>query len=78
MGVPDPGQGVEEVSLIGPSVDGRVRLRERRRDRNCDRRRAAWPAEPRQAPYMSDPGVVSRSPVSSHVLSPERIIGQPP
>ncbi len=29
-------------------------------------------------PYMSDPGVVSTWPVSSHVLRPERIIGQPP
>ena len=29
-------------------------------------------------PYISDPGVVSSSPVSSHVLRPERIIGQPP
>ena len=28
--------------------------------------------------YMSEPGVVSSSPVSSQVLSPERIIGQPP
>lgn len=28
--------------------------------------------------YMSDPGVVSSSPVSSHVFRPERIIGQPP
>ena len=28
--------------------------------------------------YMSDPGVVSLSPVSSRVLRPERIIGQPP
>jgi len=33
----------------------------------------------RQAqPYMSDPGVVSTSPVSSRVFRPERIIGQPP
>src|SRR5674476_1390778 len=29
-------------------------------------------------PYISDPGVVSSSPVSSHVFRPERIIGQPP
>lgn len=29
-------------------------------------------------PYISDPGVVSTSPVSSHVLRPERIIGHPP
>src|SRR5579862_9721326 len=28
--------------------------------------------------YINDPGVVSTSPVSIHVLSPERIIGQPP
>ena len=28
--------------------------------------------------YSSDPGVVSSSPVSSHVFRPERIIGQPP
>ena len=28
--------------------------------------------------YRMDPGVVSSSPVSSHVLSPDRIIGQPP
>jgi len=28
--------------------------------------------------YISDPGVVSSSPVSSSVFSPERIIGQPP
>ena len=28
--------------------------------------------------YMSEPGVVSRSPVSSSVFRPERIIGQPP
>jgi hypothetical protein len=28
--------------------------------------------------YMSDPGVVSVSPVSTSVFSPERIIGQPP
>ena len=28
--------------------------------------------------YMSDPGVVSNSPVSSQVFKPERIIGQPP
>jgi hypothetical protein len=28
--------------------------------------------------YMSDPGVVSVSPVSISVFSPERIIGQPP
>ncbi len=28
--------------------------------------------------YMSEPGVVSNSPVSSHVFRPERIIGQPP
>jgi hypothetical protein len=27
---------------------------------------------------MSDPGVVSSSPVSSHVFRPDRIIGQPP
>ena len=30
------------------------------------------------APYISDPGVVSSSPVSSQVFRPERIIGQPP
>jgi hypothetical protein len=29
-------------------------------------------------PYASEPGVVSCSPVSSQVFSPERIIGQPP
>ena len=29
-------------------------------------------------PYISDPGVVSSSPVSSQVFRPERIIGQPP
>jgi hypothetical protein len=28
--------------------------------------------------YIIDPGVVSSSPVSSHVLRPERIMGQPP
>jgi hypothetical protein len=28
--------------------------------------------------YMSEPGVVRDSPVSSSVLRPERIIGQPP
>ena len=28
--------------------------------------------------YMSEPGVVSLSPVSSSVFRPERIIGQPP
>ena len=28
--------------------------------------------------YMSEPGVVRTSPVSSQVFSPERIIGQPP
>ena len=28
--------------------------------------------------YVIDPGVVSSSPVSSHVFSPDRIIGQPP
>ena len=28
--------------------------------------------------YISEPGVVSSSPVSSQVLRPERIIGQPP
>jgi hypothetical protein len=28
--------------------------------------------------YISDPGVVNSSPVSSSVFSPERIIGQPP
>ena len=28
--------------------------------------------------YISEPGVVSRSPVSSSVFRPERIIGQPP
>ena len=28
--------------------------------------------------YRSEPGVVSRSPVSSSVFRPERIIGQPP
>ena len=28
--------------------------------------------------YMSEPGVVSSSPVSIQVLSPDRIIGQPP
>ena len=28
--------------------------------------------------YISEPGVVSSSPVSSHVLRPDRIIGQPP
>ncbi len=28
--------------------------------------------------YMSEPGVVSSSPVSSQVFRPERIIGQPP
>jgi hypothetical protein len=26
--------------------------------------------------YLNDPGVVSSSPVSSHVFRPERIIGQ--
>ena len=30
------------------------------------------------SPYMSEPGVVRISPVSSQVFSPERIIGQPP
>jgi|BarGraNGADG00212_2_1021979.scaffolds.fasta_scaffold10278_4 hypothetical protein len=40
--------------------------------------------EPLQGPgtaqplYISEPGVVSSSPVSSHVFRPERIIGQPP
>jgi hypothetical protein len=29
-------------------------------------------------PYLSDPGVVSASPVSRSVFSPDRIIGQPP
>ena len=29
-------------------------------------------------PYISEPGVVSFWPVSSQVLRPERIIGQPP
>jgi hypothetical protein len=29
-------------------------------------------------PYIKEPGVVSCSPVSSHVLRPDRIIGQPP
>src|SRR5665647_466302 len=29
-------------------------------------------------PYISDPGVVRISPVSSQVFRPERIIGQPP
>ena len=29
-------------------------------------------------PYCSDPGVVNRSPVSSQVFRPDRIIGQPP
>ena len=29
-------------------------------------------------PYISDPGVVRSSPDSSHVLRPDRIIGQPP
>jgi len=33
---------------------------------------------PRRQLYINDPGVVSSSPVSSQVLSPERIIGQPP
>ena len=33
-----------------------------------------WP----QLEYRSDPGVVSSSPLSSRVFSPERIIGQPP
>ena len=28
--------------------------------------------------YINEPGVVSSSPVSSHVLSPDKIIGQPP
>jgi hypothetical protein len=28
--------------------------------------------------YISDPGVVSFSPVSSQVFRPERIMGQPP
>src|SRR5206468_10018012 len=28
--------------------------------------------------YIRDPGVVSSSPVSSHVFRPERIIGHPP
>ena len=32
----------------------------------------------RAQPYISEPGVVSSSPVSSHVFRPERIIGQPP
>jgi hypothetical protein len=38
----------------------------------------AAPVDPERQPYMSDPGVVSTEPVSSHVLSPERIMGQPP
>ena len=29
-------------------------------------------------PYISEPGVVSSCPVSSHVFSPDRIMGQPP
>ena len=28
--------------------------------------------------YINDPGVVSTSPVSSHVFRPDRIIGHPP
>lgn len=36
----------------------------------------AYEANP--SAYISDPGVVSLSPVSSTVFSPERIIGQPP
>lgn len=36
------------------------------------------PAARLDQPYSSDPGVVSSSPVSSQVLRPERIIGQPP
>ena len=43
---------------------------------------ALRPGRGYQAPpapaYMSEPGVVSSSPVSSSVLRPERIIGQPP
>ena len=35
---------------------------------------APWPA----SPVISEPGVVSSSPVSSQVFRPERIIGQPP
>ena len=38
----------------------------------------AAPLDRQPQPYMSEPGVVSTEPVSSHVLSPERIIGQPP
>jgi len=33
---------------------------------------------PSDQEYMSEPGVVSCSPVSSNVFRPERIIGQPP
>lgn len=36
------------------------------------------PADPPPCEYCSDPGVSSSSPVSRSVLSPERIIGQPP
>src|SRR4051812_22028237 len=30
------------------------------------------------APYINEPGVVNTSPVSSHVFSPDKIIGHPP
>ena len=42
-------------------------------------RLAARPEQrPQPSAYISEPGVVSSSPVSSSVLRPERIIGQPP
>jgi hypothetical protein len=66
-------------ATIGPPLGVRKRSRGRP---NCSDRAGGSSAldghDARAHPYINEPGVVSNSPVSSHVLRPERIIGQPP
>jgi hypothetical protein len=74
MGVRGAGCGVLAVGDARPCGEGqRVGAGAR-----VTLARAGWNPPPPAQVYISEPGVVSNSPLSNQVFRPERIMGQPP
>ena len=74
--------GTETATTSHGAIDGAVRSGRARRGGDprphLKHGRDRGSAATSRHVYMSEPGVVSSSPVSSQVFRPERIIGQPP
>ncbi|GGS51759.1 hypothetical protein GCM10010171_53520 [Actinokineospora fastidiosa] len=69
-------QLAKRATAAAEAMEHQPRLRSRTTsgEKGGHRRRTALT----HPPYINDPGVVSVSPVSSHVFNPDRIIGHPP